>query len=305
MSCVFIVLSGLAAETLSCLYLGTLYLIDKRRYRGARHSKDLTRRMFRIAVPLALSSYIRSGLSTVKHLMIPIGLEKFGGDRKVALAQYGVIHGLVLPVIYFPSALIGAFSALVIPEIAGFHIKKDHAGLDNAIAKIFKATLLFSICVSGILLCYSGDLAAAIYKKESAGYFIRALAPLVVIMYFDEVVDGLLKGLDRQNGVVRINIIDTAMCIGLIYVLLPIFGAKGYIAVMFASELLNGGLSILQLFKASNFEIQFVEWIVKPAVAIAVACAVSRVIVTAWFGINIGIAVLVYLGLLRLCAKKT
>lgn len=45
-------------------------------------------RIFRILLPVAFTSYIRSGLSTIKHLLIPNSLEKNGLNCEEALAKY-------------------------------------------------------------------------------------------------------------------------------------------------------------------------------------------------------------------------
>ncbi len=48
-------------------------------------------RIFRILMPVALTSYIRSGLSTLKQLIIPSSLEKNGINCEKALSEYGTI----------------------------------------------------------------------------------------------------------------------------------------------------------------------------------------------------------------------
>ena len=49
--------------------------------------------------------------------------------------------------------------------------------------------------------------------RDRAAFYIRLLAPLVVIMYFDEIVDAILKGLNEQVRVVGINILDTLVAV--------------------------------------------------------------------------------------------
>ena len=64
----------------------------------------LTLRMLHIAVPLALSAYARSTLTTLQHLLVPRGLKAAGFSADRALSGYGTIQGMVLPVIFFPPA---------------------------------------------------------------------------------------------------------------------------------------------------------------------------------------------------------
>ena len=72
-------------------------------------------------------------------------------------------------------------------------------------------------------------------------------APLIPFMYVDIVVDNILKGLDAQVNVLFINIIDLLVSISFIFFFVPVFGIKGFIASIFASEILNFALSLKKL----------------------------------------------------------
>ena len=266
-SCFSVVLGGTVAETLSCLYYGIIYLSDSRRYKKKGTTKGIRKRIIKIAVPVALSSCLKSGLSAVKHILIPIQLKKSGMSRSNALSQYGIIQGMVMPVIMFPSAIVLSFSSLILPEFSQLYIRKNTAKINDSISKTFKITLLFSIGVTGIFIYYSDFLGQWIYKSSEAGYFIRLVAPITAIMYLDFVTDSILKGLNQQVGVVKINIIDTIMCIILIYLILPAYSTIGYIFVIFISEIVNGILSVGMLIRTTEFEFRFINWILKPTAA--------------------------------------
>ena len=81
------------------------------------------------------------------------------------------------------------------------------------------------------------------YKSTNVIIYIKLLAPLIPIMYIDSVVDAILKGLDKQVDVLKINILDLVTCILLIFILIPLFGINGYIFIIYFSELLNFTLS--------------------------------------------------------------
>ena len=267
-SCFSVVLGGTVAETLSCVYYGIIYLADSRRYKNKGTTKGIKKRIMKIAVPVALSSCLKSGLSAIKHIMIPIQLKKSGLSPSNALSQYGIIQGMVMPVIMFPSAIVLSFSSLILPEFSQLYIKNNSHKINDGISKTFKITLLFSIGVTGIFIYYSDFLGQWIYKSKEAGYFIRLVAPLTAIMYLDFVTDSILKGLNQQVGVVKINIMDTLMCIILIYLILPAYSTIGYIFVIFISEIVNGFLSVSMLIKATEFEFKFTNWILKPFTAV-------------------------------------
>jgi stage V sporulation protein B len=58
-------------------------------------------------------------------MMIPSGLRRYGVDPSRALGLYGIISGMVFPVLFFPSAFLYAASDLVMPEFAACHASQN------------------------------------------------------------------------------------------------------------------------------------------------------------------------------------
>jgi O-antigen/teichoic acid export membrane protein len=108
--------------------------------------------------------------------------------------------------------------------------------------------------------------------------YIRILSPLVPIMYCDTVTDGLLKGLDQQNASMKYNIIDSAICVFLVYILIPKYSTSGYIFILFLSEILNFTLSISRLIRTAELKINLNNDVIKPLIASLIACGFIKII---------------------------
>ncbi len=272
-ACLAIVGGGALAEILSSLYLVILYRFEMRRIpkQEANSYNRLTKKMFAIALPIALSSYVRSGLTTIEQIMIPIGLEKSGANTVAALSQYGVIHGMVMPIIFLPSALLSSFASLLIPEMAECREQGNIPRIHAVMNKILKSTLLFSVAVAGIFAFYAQPVGKLLYQQHHVASFILIFSPLVVVMYLDTVVDGMLKGLNEQVSSMRYNIIDAAISVVMVYWLLPPWGIVGYVLVIYISEILNTWLSIRRLIRVTSFCVPIGEWIIKPCLCISAA----------------------------------
>ena len=121
---------------------------------------------------------------------------------------------------------------------------------------------------AGIMFIFSEGLSQCIYGDGQCAEYLRVLAPLLPIMYTDTTVDGILKGLDQQIYSMRYNIIDSAMCVALVLILIPKYSVKGYIAILFISEIVNFSLSIHRLSKVCRLEINVADSIIKPTVCV-------------------------------------
>ena len=265
------VLGGTISEICSFLLLLFSYKRDIRKKKCVINRGDnYTKQILRITLPIAFTSYVRSGLSTLKQILIPIRLEKSGISCERALSQYGMINGMAMPLIMFPCTFISSFSMLLIPEFSYLNAKKSYDKINFAINKILKFCFIFSFLIMGVFWCFSEELSSSIYSEADVSIFIKVLSPLIVLMYIDNVVDGILKGLDKQVAVMGINILDLFTSITFIYFLLPIQGIKGYIVVLFISEILNGLVSLFLLIKETNIKLDFANWILKPCFAVFV-----------------------------------
>ena len=270
-ACNSVVASGCAAEIISFLLIFVLLKSDIRRYSKKSVSKNITKRMLWIALPVAVSSYVRSALSTVEHTMIPKGLKKHGSDSETALSAYGTVHGMVMPLILFPSAGLQAVSSLLIPEVTMYHKRGDTGRINALIEKSLYTTLIFSVGASGILFFFAEEIGMAVYKSREAAYFLKLIAPLAVVMYADGVVDAVLKGLNQQVYSMGYNIADSVIAIVLMVFLLPAKGIDGYIIIIYVTEMVNAFLSINRLLHVSDFKIHPLKWTVLPAISIFVS----------------------------------
>ncbi len=211
--------------------------------------------IIRIAFPDASGTLFRSLLLTVEHLMIPKGFEKSGKNLENSLSAYGNIHGIALPIILFPCAVLNSLSALIIPELAKMKEFNSRELINKTVKRNLKLTLFYSLACFAICFLGAPLLSNIIYKTDEAVQYIRILAPLIPVMYMDTVTDGMLKGLDKQFSSMIYNIIDSLICVILVYFLLPLYSVKGYIFILYISEIINFTLSFSKL--AETCEIRF------------------------------------------------
>lgn len=256
-SCFALILGDLISEIISFIYTYTVYLFDKQKYSNSvelvKHN-NYSHRILRISIPVAITSYIRSGLTTFKQIIIPSSLEKSGINCNQALSKYGIINGMALPVIMFPDILVKSFASLLIPEFARYNAKKDQKRI-----KQMAGLLLFliggcALLLTIILFIFSDIIGIWLYKDSSIGFYIRILAPLATFIYVDTVVDSILRGLDAQIGVMIINILDLLISTSFIYLAVPNLGLTGYIISIYISEILNFAISTFQVIRIVYFK---------------------------------------------------
>ena len=280
-ACIALVLGSVLSELLATLILGGLFLWEHRhpvKESGTVSREELRTRLRGIALPVAFSAYARSGLLSIEHMLIPIGLTSFFGDRSAALSAFGILQGISLPILLFPSALLSSYAGLLIPEIAECRVRGQAEKVQKIVTAIFRGTLIFAVGVSGIMLCFSYEIGTVIGKGTEAAEYLRLLAPLIPVMYLDTAADSILKGHGEQVYCMRVNILDSLLSVLLVWLLLPSLGIKGYILVIYIAELINASLSIARLLKVTDMKPALLKILFVPLFSIIGATAFVRLL---------------------------
>lgn len=282
-ACAAVVAGSCVAEGLSCVSSGIMFLADLRRHypktRGTAPETDgktLRAKLLGITVPVSLTAYVRSGLLTLEHILIPRGLRKNGAGYEDSLASYGTVSGMALPVVLYPSAVMGSFAGLLIPEIAETNERGKHRRITQITENVIRLSLLFAVGCSAVISDSAGLLGAILYPDTSAAMYISLLAPLIPVMYLDMAVDAILKGLGEQVYSMKVNIIDAAVSVALVWLLIPFCGVTGYIITVFISEILNALMSVARLRRLTGFSFRFFRWFVFPMLSGAASLLISR-----------------------------
>ncbi len=277
-ACLAIAISFVMSEALSFGYGLTIYAIDRRRARfKVLKYAGINRQILGIALPVAASSYLRSGLRTAENILIPMGLRRFGATESEALSQFGLL-GMVMPVLLFPSSFLTAISALLLPELSEANSLNNMEKVRLIFSRVFQFTVMLSLLFSGIFVAFARDFGMILYSSNDTAMLLMLLAPLVPLIYLDFIVDSMLNALNQQVKALKINILDYTLRIGLILMLIPKYGFLAYVAIFYISTLLNAFLSIRRLLIASSSSIKYTDWIIKPLLSVSCACITVKLL---------------------------
>ncbi len=275
-----ITLSEIVAFLFSALFY--LFLSRREKIKSDKEPFRVFLRAFsRLAAPVGGGALFRASLNTVYNILVPVGLRKSGQSSDRSLAAYGTVQGMALPILLYPSAVMGVLSMQLVPEIAQLRAQDKKREIAYITGRIMRFALLFSITCAGILFFFSAELSDLIFRTDDAAPFIRALAPLIPVMYLDTVTDGILKGLDLQLKVLAIGIVDSLVSLLCIYVLLPPFAITGYIVTIYAGECINTLLGHFQLRKHVDVRMGVVRSVLLPICCVGLGCMTAKGLILA------------------------
>lgn len=271
-ACAAVLFGDTAAEGLSCLFLCASYLIDREKIKnvGEKALPHGLKKIIRIALPITSGRYLNSGLRTAENLIVPRALAVFGGAAG-GLSLFGMIKGMALPLLFFPSSFLNAVSTLLIPEMSEAVSKGQKYKIKYVAEKIMTLTAVSGFLLASLFFSLSTPLSRLVYKNDDVAFLLRVLAPIVPLMYIDSVSDGILKGLDQQSFCFRVSVFDSALRIVLIILIVPKSGMNGFLFIMILSNLLTAFLRVYKMLKLSEVKFCAFKWLFLPLFCAAVS----------------------------------
>lgn len=249
-----------------------------KRHTPARREKSrgVLKGLSHIALPCTLSSAARSLLNTGENLLIPRELQAYGLGYSAALSQYGLLQGMAMPMLFFPSSFLASFASLLIPQVAKEREKRHRRSVAYISGKAVRSALAYGLFFAVLFAFFGDDWGRAFYQSESAGAYLRVLSPIVPLIYLDVVVDCLLKGLDEQFNSMKYNFADSFLRVTLVLVLLRRLGMESYVGILFFSTIFNAALSLRRLMKVSALQISPGRHVALPLLWAAVCVLAGR-----------------------------
>lgn len=235
----------------ACMTLLCLTVLRLREHGTCGPRIPIRRRLTATAVPLALADVLRSGIATLENMLVPRRLRLAQGIRS-PLASFGILTGMVFPVLMFPACILHALADLLIPELARCAAREHHDRIRYLVRKGLMLTLLYGVFFGFGMFLVAEDLCRKLFSEPEAGIVLKRYALLVPMLYCDTIVDAMTKGLGQQKICVRYNIITSAMDIAGLYLLLPKYGMGGYFFSFLVTHLINFLLSLRRLLKISK-----------------------------------------------------
>lgn len=240
----------------ACLTLLCLIFLRLRENAPIGSCLPMRKRLQDTALPLAAADLLKSGINTTENLMVPkrLAMHPMTTDP---LAAFGLVSGMVFPVLMFPACILFGLTELLIPELARCAAAGSKKRISYLVQKSLRIALLYGLLFGGLEFLLADWLCLELYDNAEAGLFLQLYALLIPMLYCDAVTDAMTKGLGQQKICVRYNILTSALDVALLWFLLPEYGMQGYFLSFFVTHLVNFLLSLRLLLKITGEKLSF------------------------------------------------
>lgn len=211
--------------------------------------KNIIRQLWQYGGLLTANRVSVTLLQSTEMILMPLMLAKYYGSTESALSIFGIITGIVMPVILFPNTITNAMASLLLPVVAEAAEVHDYRGMTGAIKKSLEYCLLLGL-FSGLFFGVCGtEIGKILFRDAEAGIYIQAFAVLCPLMYIQSLLAGALNGLGKMNETLLHHVIASGIRLYGVVVLMPKMGIYGYIMGGFMANAVVTVIAFVRLYQ--------------------------------------------------------
>lgn len=231
-------------------------------------TKKVTKELVMLTLPLTGNRLCLSFLHSFEAVLIPFTLKRYGLSPKEAISIFGVLNGMVIPFLMFPTAITNALAVLLLPTISEAQALGNEKQISKTTSLAMKYSLIIGILSTGIFLIFGYHLGTDIYHNEMAGNYLCILSMLCPFLYLTTTLSSVINGLGKAHITFINSIIGMSLRIVLIVVLVPRYGTMGYVISLLVSQLLITILDGRIIAKETHFTLDGINSLLKPFVTV-------------------------------------
>ncbi len=227
---------------------GTLFSLTVVRFRRCtKHLLSAMRHVFVFSVPLTTNRVLIDLINSAEAILIPICLKSYGYANEDALSIFGILTGMAMPMILFPSVLTNSVSVMLLPSISQAKAQKNQTLIRRTIRRTIEACLVLGFASTLFFLLTYSLIGQYLFANTLAGLYIRTLSFICPFMFLSTTLCSILHGLGHPTATLLLNLSGCLLRICIIWTCVPVYGIRAYLYSMLASQILVAFCAIVIL----------------------------------------------------------
>lgn len=261
---------------------GLLWLLINYKLMNKKNSKNAVRKIptitvlsqiSYIAVPITISRIINVILQMLNAILIPQRLVVAGFSKSEAIATFGRVTGMTMPIIFLPFIVTSALVISIIPNLSEEMALKNYKLIRRNIAQCIRITLFISIPLTMYYIFFSNNISMFFYNDATVGKYIGIMGYSTIFLSLQHTLSGILHGLGKQVITTINYVIGMTFQLIATYFLVcnPSFGINGFFIGFLVSTVSICILHYIVLNNLIKINISTTNYIIKPLISAAIS----------------------------------
>lgn len=272
------------------IYSATTQTVLFRRYLGPPHALKgegrprprLKKEILQIAAPVGLTALLGNLLGAANSVVVPRLLVSGGMELSEAMSTFGVMFGMTLPMLFLPTAFLGALNLVLAPKLSESLALGRKGEIRRRIRKSVAAANLILIPSMALLAVIGPGVGAALYHDVRVGDHMDLLAIGVLLSCWHALMANCLNGLNCQSFSAKVALLSDV--IALVVTCLTVgraeIGLRGFAWGYVISSGVGAFLCWKKLSRETGLQLPAFDWFIAPVLSSALAASCSRLLYT-------------------------
>lgn len=225
--------------------------------KGTLPWSSCTRNLIYMAAPLTANRVVLNLFSSYENIMIPNRLKLFGYETSEALSVYGILTGMSMSIIMFPSVITNSVSVLLLPTISEAKAAGDERLIRRTLKKTIESCLILGFLATLGFLITGNFLGNFLFGNALAGTFITTLGWICPFLYLSSTLSSILHGLGFPGLTFSLNLLSCGIRILFVLFAVPVYGIKSYLWGILLSQAVMSMFAIVLLTRMTKNRTQF------------------------------------------------
>ncbi len=204
------------------------------------------------SIPLTTNRVLINLINSTEAILIPICLKAYGYSNEDALSIFGILTGMAMPMILFPSVLTNSVSVMLLPSISQAKAQKNQTLIHRTIRRTIESCLVLGFASTLFFLLTYSYIGQYLFANSLAGVYVRTLSFICPFMFLSTTLNSILHGLGHPTATLMLNLSSCLLRIAVIWFFVPVYGIRAYLYGMLASQMLSALCAILLLNRSKD-----------------------------------------------------
>ncbi len=208
--------------------------------------------LIRSSAPVTAMRASSSLVSSLVSVLFPIRMMAAGASSARALAEYGVVYGMVAPVIFVPNTFLSSIALVLVPELSESYYRKQTEKVSALVRKALSSALLITGALIPFFVACGEDVGVLLFASAESGKMIAGCALMLVPMGVAMISTSMLNSMNCEKHTLLFFLLGSAAMLLCVWFLPPYLGSGALLAGMAADYAVTAVCSLALLRKKAG-----------------------------------------------------
>lgn len=208
--------------------------------------------LLKSSMPVTAMRTSSSLMNSLISVVFPMRLMAAGFSSSKALAEYGVICGMVMPMLMVPGSFIGSLAVVLVPTLAECYYRKQTKEVGELVEKALTTTLLIACVLIPFFISCGENVGIFLFSNAESGIMLRDCALMLLPMSITMITTSLLNSMNCERQTLGIFLLGSAAMLLCIWFLPAYLGSGALLVGMTCDFCITAMLSLILLRKKAG-----------------------------------------------------